>query len=103
MLLTIKNAERMACPHQLLAGTGCHGDQCMAWRWANVTERGFHAAENPTALTEEEAGPRCAPDSWEWCGYDFSEGDAGWREPRREADARRLGFCGLAGTPIDFI
>lgn len=104
MLLTLKKAQGMSCPHQFARGMACHGANCMAWRWANVVNRNFREAQNPKALTELEAGPRTAPDCWEFFAFDPAEDvfEAGWLEPRADADARRLGFCGLAGTPIDF-
>ena len=104
MLMTIRGAEATLCPRQLEGRAGCAGAQCMAWRWANVTNRHFREAQNPQAATELEAGPRTAPDSWEFFAFDPAQDvfEAGWLEPRADADARRLGFCGLAGTPIDF-
>ncbi|MEN6540861.1 MAG: hypothetical protein ABFC67_14735 [Mizugakiibacter sp.] len=81
----------------------CIASQCAMWRWQRITgpENGglrFRQAGNPNAETEEQAGPRpkgC--ETWKFCPPDMDP--AGWVEPQANADARREGYCGLAGKP----
>lgn len=77
----------------------CVGSRCMAWRWANTPRRQFHVSADCEARVEPERAPG-TPASWVWCPYDEMEGDyAGWLEPEEECNARRRGYCGLAGKP----
>lgn len=79
----------------------CIGSQCMAWRWS--TERSTLRRMVPEGFewsVEEPPRPDELPASWEWQPADEAEGDYGrWYEPVAEADARRHGYCGLAGAP----
>lgn len=86
------------------SGSNCIADQCAAWRWEPVTgpangERLWRNAPNPDAHTEDEAGPKPEEcNRWHFCPCDTLP--AGWIEPQSSADARRQGYCGLAGRPI---
>lgn len=76
----------------------CIGPRCAMWRWDDVVNRRQRNAEKHDAATEQEAGykpPHC--EGWEF----FPAGDAQacWVEPEESANARRVGYCGLAGKP----
>jgi hypothetical protein len=79
----------------------------MAWRFdlqslATTAKRKIIMVNNDTAMyanTEEATGGRPAnvPESWEFCPAD--EDPAAWIEPQEDANARRRGYCAMAGKP----
>lgn len=87
----------------------CHGSRCMAWRWSEGTPPHlFEIAENPKATTREEAGPTLPAHRMHWefvpASIDEDDGEptpARFDEPWDDAEARRTGYCGLAGEPAD--
>jgi hypothetical protein len=77
----------------------CRGAGCMAWRWSQPLRRTVRLAEN-YGETSEPPRPPHVPAHWPFVPFDESEGDpAGWVEPLEDAQARRTGYCGLAGVP----
>lgn len=124
MLLTEKEAAEKWCPHvriAVLAGTGgaacnehpdpeidaacrCVGSRCAMWRWAEPMRRSLWMPESSVPYSEPAAPapdrPADVPMSWEWTpAMDPSDPSGGWLEPESEANARRRGYCGLAGKP----
>lgn len=77
--------------------TTCVGSRCAMWRWAEPYSRQTIPADNPNAETESAAGPRRAPQGWEFCPAE--DDNACWVEPEALAHHRRGGYCGLAGKP----
>lgn len=77
----------------------CIADECAMWRFsAPLQTARFSPAINATATKEEDAGPRPnIPDDWKF--VPFEDEMAGWLEPQESANARRRGYCGLAGKP----
>lgn len=77
----------------------CIGSDCMMWRWAEPPPlpRKWLCADH-TATNEPER-PARVPAHWEWQGLLEDGGLPGWSEPQADADARRTGYCGLAGRP----
>lgn len=67
-------------------GTKCLGSGCMLWRWLQP------------ALQEMRRNP---VEGWEHVVADPDDPEVGdyWLQPLEEAQARRLGYCGLAGKP----
>jgi hypothetical protein len=81
----------------------CIGSRCMMWRWGdnfNLRQK-FHQAtgEDATATTEPPR-PAGVPADWTWEEYE-GDGYSGWLEPEADMLARRVGYCGLAGHPLD--
>lgn len=75
----------------------CIAAECAMWRWHDWAEPGMVFAENRHAQTIEQAGtPKGGPG---WIFVPAEDDYAHWREPTEKADARRLGYCGLAGRP----
>ena len=93
MNVTENQASQRWCP---MIGQHCLGSECMIWRWAFEATR-HHvlcATYNPPF---EPQRPENVPATWEYIPYDPSDGDpAGWLEPASDAQARSLGYCGLA-------
>lgn len=80
--------------------TLCIASQCAMWRWGTMPAIRLHHCNNQRAMTEDEAGDRHkhVPDSWLFIPDEDGDG-AAWIEPEVEQQARRLGYCGLAGKP----
>lgn len=74
----------------------CIGPKCAMWRWAEPIRIRVIAPEKwPENDAHVPERPAHIPESWTW---EPGDGDPpGWVEPKDEAQARRLGFCGLAG------
>lgn len=79
----------------------CIGSGCMAWRWQEeLFRRRRHPVDRAQASSvQEPPRPIGLPPSWKWNATYADEGDACWIEPIEEANARRHGYCGLAGAP----
>ena len=107
MLLTELQAAEKWCPHtQLLSPVACRciGAQCMSWRWFDdhVWPAFRKVLGNPEAETEAETEGRPSeiPADWEFVSFsDTGCEGAHWREPEAATNARRRGYCGLAGVP----
>lgn len=100
MLMKENEAQEKGCPLLRMAPMGkfcgCIGSQCAMWRWYSAASPRRVKCENQAAETEAEAGTR--PEGpWEFAPCD--EFDAQWVETEESANARRLGYCGLAGRP----
>lgn len=77
----------------------CIGSGCMAWRWDAPPRQRSYVCDEPQS-TAEPKRPYVVPASWTFEPYDASEdAPALWREPEEEAEARREGYCGMAGQP----
>lgn len=75
----------------------CGASKCSMWRWTYQSHRRFQTAENTSATTEGEAGPRMKHASaWLFCPAHAVYDSAGWIEPEESTRARWKGFCGLA-------
>lgn len=72
----------------------CVGSECMMWRWGHEPHRTFWGCPDPNATIEPER-PSHVPVSYIWCPCETDA--AGWIEPPDSCEARRTGFCGLAG------
>ena len=105
MLRTEAEAKEKFCPNSFTAPGGsdlCFASRCMAWRWYDKhSERRVRmpATQEQARCPEEPERPADLPASWEWCGdlWECDGEDNCWLEPQAEADARRRGYCGLAG------
>ncbi len=93
------------CP---IIETHCVASGCMAWRWGQRGLRGYVFARDSlgsvihdSRVNEHDVKrPVLAGPDWVYCPSDDVE-PAGWREPQEAVDARRKGYCGLAGRPDD--
>lgn len=83
----------------------CYASACMMWRWDTDGINSLQRKRIETGVTErvdEPPRPESMPASWEWCPYDPSDGGgACWVEPEADMLARRVGYCGLAGMPLE--
>jgi hypothetical protein len=98
-------ARRKGCPQPrldmpLTGGLArCVGADCMAWRWATSPRYQRIYCSDPSATVEPSTRPaRVALEGWVFEPLDGLE-RAHWREPEGAYNARRLGYCGLAGRP----
>ena len=103
MLLTENEASVQMCPIRTRSNDFAYCDplMCMAWRWADVpTWQRVQLAHDMHATTEPKR-PAHVPQSWVFEPYNQTDSDcyARWVEPKDEANARRRGYCGLAGKP----
>lgn len=93
MLTTTLDAATKCCP--MKSGDICRSDECMAWRWADDLKQVAMLAGD--ARVE----PDRIPPGWTWHPEDDFTGEpAHWMEPMDACQARRRGYCGLAGEPI---
>ncbi|HML83115.1 MAG TPA: hypothetical protein PKE37_15260 [Thiomonas arsenitoxydans] len=101
---TAKSATKCHCPIRGEGKEPCIASRCMAWRWfGDAPEPRTVPAIPPTARTNNEV-TEPAPDGF-WIFTPalpaaMNDGDAVpayWMESVDSTDARRLGFCGLAG------
>lgn len=82
----------------------CLGSRCSQWRWADppsVQQREFTQWDDRQATTEpqRDAYP-WIPAHWPFVPANETRmTQAHWIEPLDEANARRRGYCGLAGKP----
>jgi hypothetical protein len=76
----------------------CIATECSMWRWVNWQEPAQRYAENRNATHPGEAGPTKGGPDWVFAPASDEE-YARWIEPAEKADARRRGYCGLAGRP----
>lgn len=75
----------------------CIGPDCAVWRWnGDPPVCRTWRPENLTRGADEPPRPEGLPASWEWVSTEEDLAPC-WREPVAEADARRPGYCGLAG------
>lgn len=72
----------------------CVASVCAMWRWASTAKRRRYNCADQLAM-EEPARPSNVPPSWTFCASE--DGNACWLESEPEANARRTGYCGLAG------
>jgi len=76
----------------------CVASRCAMWRWSGEPPARQRFAAYDSALIDEPERPAHVPASLQWHPYDDSEGDpAQWVEDDASANARRRGYCGLAG------
>lgn len=83
MMVTVEKAGKTYCPE---VQASCIGSKCMMWRWG---------------LAPHRLVSRSARDGWEHVSAEEAVhhelvGEC-WIEPPHETDARRGGYCGLAG------
>lgn len=79
---------------------GCQGRFCAMWRWGE-DEKAFKmfVCEDVQANVEP-TRPEHVPASYAFEPHDPAEGQpAAWVEPDADRQARRRGYCGLAGMP----
>jgi hypothetical protein len=75
----------------------CIGDKCMMWRWgAYPIKRTKPCTDKRATIDDPQERIKLGiPPAWEFIP---DEGDdAIWQESDQELEARRAGFCGLAG------
>lgn len=81
---------------------GCHciSNQCAMWRTGEFPKARSCQAKNAMALEEEDAGyPRPDYPAVFWAHDEADGGTACWTETHDSIEARRPGYCGLAGRP----
>jgi hypothetical protein len=82
-----------AVPH----GANCIGKACAMFRLESKPNRWERRSDNPDATTEAEAGTK--HEGFLFIPVDKEEGEeAYWIETDASIEARRLGYCGLAGA-----
>lgn len=79
----------------------CIGSRCMAWRWSHELLQRCHSPVDAKDIHAQEEPPRpqFVPVSWKWVPNEDDAFESVWLEPLEEAQARALGFCGLANRP----
>jgi hypothetical protein len=79
----------------------CAASDCMAWRWhfGSATRMRIYCADPHLTDDSRTARPLRAA-GWIFAPWDGSDYPAQWLEPEDEHQARRTGYCGLAGTPV---
>ncbi len=97
---TERQASELWCPMEHGKDdeeTTCIGSGCAAWRWAedHPALKSVRCAD-PNATTEPPRPAPYVPASWVFCPS--GDDHACWVEPSAEAQARRRGYCGLAGV-----
>ena len=101
MNTTTAEAGRFICHKTMNAGVprSCLGPRCMAWRWHPIPRNWAGAVPYELRHVEvEPPRPPSVPASYLFVPCDLIEGAwAHWLEPDAEAEARRVGWCGLAG------
>ena len=79
----------------------CVASDCMAWRWmAEGSDRRRIVCPYRHATTEDGMTRPAMAASWIFAPYDGSDYPAQWLEPEADQQARRRGYCGLAGMPV---
>jgi hypothetical protein len=93
-----ENGAQIDCDGSPQPYAVCIASKCAMWRCAEpIRCRVIQPEEWPDTYAHEPARPENVPKSWAW---EPGDGDPpGWVEPEHEAQARRRGFCGLAGNP----
>ena len=78
----------------------CISDRCAMWRWASPDAPQEKVFVRPWDATKEEHASPKPNETIEW-EFVPSVGarSAMWVASTRDADARRCGYCGLAGKP----
>ncbi len=78
----------------------CLASDCMAWRWLPTsTARQRVTCEDRYATVEPTRPEHVQRNGWLFAPWDGSDYPAQWLEPERLYQARRRGYCGLAGKP----
>lgn len=78
----------------------CMASACMAWRWMPAPVRQRIFCEDKGAQFEPSIVPeRARREGWIFIPAD-DDNFAQWLEPEAAYQARRKGYCGLAGTPV---
>lgn len=79
----------------------CAASDCMAWRWLSEDgERRRIVCPDRLAITEDGMTRPAMAAAWVFTPWDGSDYPAQWLEPEAEQQARRRGYCGLAGPPV---
>lgn len=95
---TSEEAQKRAC-YQLSGHStpfACMGSRCMAWRYEDLARPRFYMCDNPTATQE----PENRPPNCDWIPFDPDDGESAcWVEREDATNARRRGYCGMAGRP----
>ncbi len=102
MRTTVSELKLKLC-HRTLANDTfetCEGPRCMAWRWGRMPENRRMSNYSQRRATTEPERPAYVPASFIFVPFDEVDGThAHWLETDEEAEARRTGYCGLAGVP----
>lgn len=110
MVRHVVNAETVAAGNRFEEGfhaneCRCVVSQCAMWRWLSASPQKWLDA-TVKGVTHLDAEPPSTPDvkppqGWDWvASSENGDNGGGWREPPDQADARRQGYCGLAGQPV---
>ncbi len=75
----------------------CSGSRCMKWRWRDPL-RMQSKPDTDLMAKEQPERPPWIPADWTFEPQD-DDNPASWVEPEEKAQARRRGYCGLAGKP----
>jgi hypothetical protein len=91
-----KEPDKVTLPPQ----TACLSNQCAMWRQGPWPGARKMKAENLLAESEDEAGERPGYPAIFWSCSENGDGAASWVETHASIEARRPGYCGIAGAPI---
>lgn len=81
----------------------CIASGCPMWRWAEDWHVRIHNCDRKDMRAEKEPErPSYVPKAYIFISAD-EECEAHWVEPADDAMARRRGYCGLAGVPINVL
>lgn len=78
----------------------CAGSLCMAWRWQRDAGRQRIYCSDPGLLDDTDTVRPERARFWVFAPWDGSDYPAQWLEPEADYQARRRGYCGLAGGPV---